>query len=748
LPRTDQPDLRSSLKDQIPEAGFPAGVGVPSLVSLLLLLALSAFCVVHLSAPQPQAVVPAVVQAQERLAANTARSIAASAMDGAHDLSTAGAATHATGSGDAAGLVNAVGRSDDRWRGVALVDRSAGSVLAQQGEVIPVNLLPAPTTSQLTVFPVPRPSGDLLLVTYLPLSGDKSPSRALVASRTLRVPKLQIDEGLRQGVLVFASSGALVSGQGNVPDQADRAVNGLVQQARAAAAAGTTGTLTGPAGPTSAPVVAYAPVASDDAASAGLGLSLISVVRAPLATPAPFWSGLVPATALAVVALLGFVLLGSTLVRPVRRLRAEALTIAAGRLDNVVRLPASPELRAIATAFNHVRARLHNGRRRRAAPPRGLSIRAALTVVTAALLAWSASVVLLFGRGAADVPEQVVRDAERQTSTAAEAVRRTLNEGVADLRTVAKSAAGTDAPTLQPALEELAGRQSRYRSVYITDTGGQVVTRAARDPLRGPTAPPGTEGVSLHKDVERVPTIYAHVPLPGGTHTLMAEYDVEYLSELLAHSKPGRSRIVDAELRVVLDTRGFLPFTALGDEAARHAAAQALEGGSSADRTKDGRDALVSAASLRGGAAGELKWAVVGEQPVTELGLVENELRRGAILVALLAALVALLQVGWHHFVLVRPLRLAARSARQIVAGDTATTVYPQRQDEIGTIASCLEICRQALVDGAGRLGHVRRPSGAATDATVMIPRITDDADPSRSPDGTNRPTTTSRERG
>jgi methyl-accepting chemotaxis protein len=723
VPGIDQRSKVSRLQDQIPEVGFPSGVGVPSLVCLILLLTLAGFCIVHLSAPEPRAVAPAVVEAQQRLAANTARSIAASAVDGAHDLGVAAAAKKAAGAGKADDVVKAVSRSDRRWRGVALLDRSTNSVLAQQGEAIPLDLLPSRTVDRLTVFPVPRPSGDVLLLTYLPYDGGKVQSQALVASRTLRVPKVPVDEDLRQGVLVMTSSGALVSAQGSVPGKDDQAVNDLVDQARSEASSGKTGVVTGAASGDSAPLVAYAPVSTDDTASTGLGLSLISVVHAPITSATPAWTGVLPAAALTVLAALAYLLLRQVLVQPVRRLRTDALSTAGGDLDAAPRRPRARELRSIADAFGHVRSRLgRSSDEEGGTARRGLSCTGALTVATALLIAWSAGVVIMLGQGAVSVPGQLAHDAEWQTTSAADAVRRTINEGVNDLKAVANASTGVASGSLQPALEHLAERQSRYRSVYVADENGHVVALAGRAALRDPAAPPRTEGVSLHEGVQRVPTIFAHVPLPDSPHTLVAEYDVEYLSGLLGRSAPGRVRIVDSKLRVVVDTRGYLPFAELGGEQQRRTASEALNGHiSDGEQNAGGGAALISAAPLRGGAADELKWAVVGEQPVSELGLAENELRRGATLVALLATIIAVLQFGWHHFVLLRPLRLAGRSAREIVAGDTGTVVYPQRQDEIGTIASCLEICRQALVDGVKRLGEVRRPKGAATDPTELL---------------------------
>ncbi|HEY3464330.1 MAG TPA: hypothetical protein VGL47_04310, partial [Amycolatopsis sp.] len=69
---------------------------------------------------------------------------------------------------------------------------------------------------------------------------------------------------------------------------------------------------------------------------------------------------------------------------------------------------------------------------------------------------------------------------------------------------------------------------------------------------------------------------------------------------------------------------------------------------------------------------------------------------------------------------------------RRIAGGDTGAVVYPQRQDEIGTIASCVEICRQALTEGRDRLGEARRPAGAATDETELLQKIVDEPAPRR----------------
>jgi HAMP domain-containing protein len=129
-------------------------------------------------------------------------------------------------------------------------------------------------------------------------------------------------------------------------------------------------------------------------------------------------------------------------------------------------------------------------------------------------------------------------------------------------------------------------------------------------------------------------------------------------------------------------------------------------------------------AALRGGVSGKFGWTVVAEQPVADLALAGNLLRRNGTVVALVGVLLALLLFGWQYLLLIRPLRRVAAAADEIVAGRHTTVIYPQHQDQIGTIASCLEVCRQALTDGVRRLGAVRRPSGAATDDTQLIAAV------------------------
>ena len=59
--------------------------------------------------------------------------------------------------------------------------------------------------------------------------------------------------------------------------------------------------------------------------------------------------------------------------------------------------------------------------------------------------------------------------------------------------------------------------------------------------------------------------------------------------------------------------------------------------------------------------------------------------------------------------------------------------------DEVGAVAMCLEICRQARVHGAERLAGAVRLRGGSADHTTVLSRVpeqrgSDDEPPSQSP--------------
>jgi HAMP domain-containing protein len=717
--RQARPGPGRALTDQLPESGFPSGLRTPSTVLLVLLVLLSGLCVILLDVRESGTVSEAVTRSQEQLVRGAGTSIGASASQGVADLRTATAVPAATPEE----LLTRVAQNRD-WRGAAVLDAATLALVATRGEPVPVQALPT-TVSGTVVTPVVGADGALRMVVVEALPG----GRLLVAARGAQLPEATVGGDLREALLLTTSAGQVVGSRGEPPAPEDAELNRLVALASAEAADGGTGSLTGaavpgPDGATVQPIVAYTPVSSSGLTGT-LGLAVVSVVRAPLTEGAAMTAtGVIPAVALAFVAALGFLLVRFVLVDPTRRLRADALAVASGRLSVRVRDSATPEIRRIAAALEHCRSTLSRSPARVAAQRRGPSTGLAVLLAALAVVSWSAGVLLTMGSRDVAVPGAVVASVRNQTAAATEALRRSVNDGLADLVSVAALTDGKSPEQLRPALERLVAGQSRYRSVYLVGGDGRPASVVGRPPLRTDEPPPAEPGIRQQNESGPVPVLFAQAPLPGGGQAVIGEFDLDHLGRLLGRA-PGSVRLVDSGLRTIAATEGFVAFAELGGDELRRSATDARQGEPVArEQEGSGGRAVVTSVALRGGASGKLGWTVVAEQPVTDLALAGNELRRNATVVALIGVLLALLMFGWQYLILVRPLRRVAAAADEIVDGRYGSVIYPQHQDQIGTIASCLEICRQALTDGVSRLGSVRRPRGAATDVTELMDRV------------------------
>lgn len=719
-PRRPQPG--QTLIDQLPESGFPSGVGIPSITVFVLLLLHAGLCAVLLDGGESGTVPEAIAESQEELVRGAGSAIGASASQGIADLRAVTAVPAKTPEE----LLTRLLQNGD-WRGAAVLDAGTRALVASRGEPVPVQSLPQ-TVTTTTVTPVVGADGTLRVVV-----ADVLPdAKLLVAARGSRLPSSTVGGDLRETLLLTTGSGQVLDSRGTRPAPTDKDVNRLVALASAAAAAGEYGnltgtTVTGPNGRAEQPTVVYTPV-SPAKVDGTLGLAVVSVVRAPVTAAGPGGSGVVPALGLGCVAVFGFLLIRGVLVRPTRRLRADALSIADGRLMTTrIRRSRIREVDRIAAAFEHCRAKL-GGKPARAEKRRGgMATWLATALTTVAVLGWSAGVLLTIGSRDVAVPDAVVTSARNQTTAATEALRRSLNDGLADLTSLAAL------EDVRSGLDELVATQPRYRSVYLVDQSGQASSVAGRAPLRTTEPVPAEPGIHLRRGNAPVPVLFAHTPLPNG-QALVGEFDLDHIGRLLGRA-PGSVQLVDSGLRTIAATDGFVAFADLGVELRDSAIAAGR--GDPVARTQEGTNgpAVIVSARLRGGASGQLGWTVVAEQQVTDLALPGSELRRNAMVAALVAALLALLLFGWQYLLLIRPLRRVAVAADEIVAGRYGSVIYPQHQDQIGTIASCLEICRQALTEGVRRLGGARRPSGAATDATELIAAV-----PAETPKPTPKP--------
>jgi HAMP domain-containing protein len=717
-----------ALSDQLPENGFPSGISTPSVTVLVLLLLHAGLCTVLFDGDEAGTVPAAIAESQEQLVRDAGSAIGASASQGIADLR----AVTAVPAANPDELLTTLLRNGD-WRGAAVLDAGTRALVASRGEPVSVQALPRTVTST-TVTPVVGADGQLRVVVAEALPDGK----LLVAARGSRLPDATTGGDLREALLLTTGDGQVLDARGTRPDPADKDVNRLVGLASAAAAGGEKGRLTGqtvkgPKGAAEQPTVVYTPVSSSKV-NGTLGLAVVSVVRAPVASAGPGGNGVVPAAALGGVALFGFLLVRRVLVTPTRKLRADALAIADGRLMKTrVRRSRTRDVDRIAAALEHCRSDL-GGTPERATKRRrtGMAPVFATGLATLVVFGWSAGVLLIAGRQEVAVPGTVVTSIRNQTTAATEALRRSLNDGLADLTALAA------VKDVRSSLDELIGGQSRYRSVYLADEAGRATSVAGRAPLRTTEPLPTQPGLDLRRGDTPVPVLFASTPLPDG-QALVGEFDLDHIARLLGRA-PGSVQLVDNGLRTIAATDGFIAFDDLSAEL-RDSAIESGKGRPVA-RTQEGTTgrAVIVSAPLRGGASGRLGWKVVAEQPVSDLALPGNELRRNAMVAALVAALLALLLFGWHYLLLIRPLRRVAAAADEIVAGRYKAVIYPQHQDQIGTIASCLEICRQAMTEGVRRLGGARRPSGAATDNTELMAAVPAAAAPRRSRGQARRP--------
>ncbi|KAA9165533.1 HAMP domain-containing protein [Amycolatopsis acidicola] len=687
------------LARRLPEGRFPSGVAAPTIVVIVLLVVLTTLTVFLLRVPADPGPPAAAVDAQQRLTASVASGVGASAAEASGDLRTL-AARGAELDRDLPGVL----ATHSSWRGVAVVGPDHAAI-ASAGRPLQLSALPGVLDGPVLV---PLAADGRLPVLLAVPAGE---GRMLAAAVDLRPLDVDLDSNAGETLAFGNTSGTVLLSRGAASSKLSESNRAALQSALRSAAANNEGTT--PVGADM--LLAYAPVVSDRF-SAPLDMGVATLMHVPDEVIPSQWTGLVAAVVLAGVTLFVATVLSGALVVPIRRLRASALAVASGSLETDFRHGGPREIRTIAAALHALRTRLRASEDKHRESGRGFPATVAVVLASAAILGWSGWMLLAFGGADAEVPESVLRAERLQTAATTQGVQRSLNDAVADIRGVAAVATGEPA-ALQPMLDAMVTGHPRYRSAYLVDSAGEVTVKAGRDPMRGTAPVPGEPGLKQENTSGRLPIVYASAPVAGQESRLVAELDVDHLITLL-HRGTGQVRLVDDGWRTIASTRGYLAFEAVDEPVLRTAAAQARDRVVSLVGEVGGSRAVATAEPLTGSYSSSLKWTVVQHQRAGELPLAGNDIRRGAQLVALLGIGIATLLFGWHYFVVVVPLRRVARIATR-VAGEhgRGEVVYPERADQIGTIASCLDICRQAL-DDARRLGRDRRPRGAATDRT------------------------------
>ncbi|WP_129772867.1 HAMP domain-containing protein, partial [Streptomyces sp. L-9-10] len=596
-------------------------------------------------------------------------------------------------------VLDKLGSVYQKWRGSSVVEIKSGRLLAARGENVPllaVDLESLSDEGSLAPRLIRLENGETRLLILALLSWDGLPQQLLITSNSLNVPGVSL--GKFRAIAVADAGGTVLSSDGpqtpeeDDADTPDVGVGRTEEQLRALAerSAGTAGQnpLTtrepgsggypGVSGSTTGstliggerPVAGYATLAAPETGGStdatGLGLFVITMVTVPENTSRtgdPLF-GLWSAAALLVIGALAVALLLGTVQRPLLRLVVESRRLTRGDLTRPVTVPRFGEARRIGDALERLRLQLLGGLTPGGGTGKGTGTRTSAStgkgrtdtgkrlhgrrVGTRALLAgggillliWSAPMMLLLNRAGdtAVVPQQLVNDQRDRTDTVTDRVRRALNEGHADLRSVATLIGDRTAPAdMATVLERTMAEHPRYRSLYVLSADGSVLAKAGDDPRRpgdkrtrtGTGTGTGTEPIAVLGEGSKEPRITGYAELPGRDGALVVgEFRVDFLNSLLKRPGLGQIRIVDAERRTVGSNTGYRAFQKLPSsrlDSLVEATGQKVGLGTrpSGVLFRDGDRILIAAAApfAGGGAAKSLGWTVVSWQPASALAI-------------------------------------------------------------------------------------------------------------------------------
>ncbi|MEK8108258.1 hypothetical protein NKG94_31300 [Micromonospora sp. M12] len=269
--------------------------------------------------------------------------------------------------------------------------------------------------------------------------------------------------------------------------------------------------------------------------------------------------------------LLSFLLMRKSLVRPVRSLLDQAKADACGATTRRRAPMRIREAHRIARALALTSGDQYPPDRRwRPTVLQGLTV-----AVVVAMLWPAAAAVLALQSPDPTIPVQLVRDEENRAEEASNALGHLLDDGSHRLPGFAGVSAKDLAQATRTLDRELADEQ-RLRAMYLVDRNGKMVAGAGRDPLRTVAPLPGEIGIHLDDAADRLPLVYAFNQLADG-YAVIGEFDPDRLLGLVRRVE-GRVRVVDAELRTILDSEGFQAFQPLQGEVARSIAVDVLPG--------------------------------------------------------------------------------------------------------------------------------------------------------------------------
>mgnify|MGYP001366198442 CR=1 FL=1 len=746
------------------------GIRPPIAVLSALLLALAGLTALKLGKADPEPVPKAVLVSQQHFAEDGAIALRASLDESVTDLTRSAALLNAGKPVSADAVLDKVGSVYQKWRGTAVIEISSGRLLAARGENLPLTAIDRTRLSDedgLAPRMIRLENGETRLLTLAVLSWEGQPQQLLVASSSLRFPGISL--GRFRSIAVVDYTGKILSSdiadpeqmtdpEGRAAKRADKQLREFAAQAAEKADQhplkakepgsggfpGISGHLKGGKSGSDRAVAGYAkltaPQPGERTAITDLGLTVVAMTHVseqPTGPVKPLF-GLAAAGALLVIGAIAVAVLLGLVQRPLIRLFLESRRLTRGDLQRPVNVPRYGEAARIAAALERLRRQLL-GEPAETGPgtegrPRGLrriGTRSLVACCAVLLLAWSAPLVFFLNRAGDTVivPQQLVDDQRERTNTLTDRVRRALNEGYADLVSVASLMGDrTSSDEMASVLERTLAEHLRYQSLYLLDAKGEVLARAGEKPSHPAGKGPGGQPIDVLGEGGKEPVVTAYAEVPGREGTaVVGEFRIDFLNSLLKRQGLGQVRLVDAEARVLAGNSGFRAFEELPDRLSSLVKGTGIKVGLSARASgilyRDGDDVEIAAAApfAGGGAAKSLGWTVVSWQPAAGLAIPEYRFQNRTVLAGLLGLTATAACLGWLYIVVARPLRELAGQAESLASGDRRTVLYPRHHDEVGAIARSLELIRQQLSEARRRKAPPadtsRGPAAASTPA-------------------------------
>ncbi|KUL62686.1 HAMP domain-containing protein [Streptomyces sp. NRRL S-1521] len=727
------------------------GIRPPIAVLSVLLLALAGVTALTLGRAGQEAVPKAVKLSQQHFAEDGAIALRASIDESVTDLTRNAELFSAGDPVPPDAVLDKIGSVYQKWRGTAVVEISSGKLLAARGENLPLTAIDRGKLADkdgLAPRMVRLEDGETRLLSFALLTWEGKPQQLLVASSSLRFPGISL--GKFRSIAVVGQDGHILSDDGIAdPSQEDgedrrQQIKQADKQLKAFATTaakksrthpimskepgsggflGVSGHLTGDRYLGERAVAGYASLAGPEAGKATdatrLGLTVVAMVPVAEDSTATTSSafGLLAAAALLLIGGVTIFLLLRTVQRPLIQLFLEGRRLTRGDLERPVSVPRRGEAARIGAALERLRRQLLGAPADKQSAParRGrFGARTLIAVCAVLLLAWSAPLMLMLNRAGDSVvvPQQMVNDQRERTDTLTDRVRRALNEGHADLTSVASLIGDrTEASEMSKVLESTMHQHTRYQSLYVLDAKGKVLAKAGDDPRSPSDEGPSDKAVRVIDEGGKEPVIIGTAEMAGRDGAaVVGEFRIEFLNSLLKRPGLGQVRVVDAKRKVIGANYGYQEFESLPSgrlNALAEGTGQKVGVGTrpSGVLYRDGDEIQIAAAApfAGGGAASSLGWTVVSWQPASGLAIPEYTLQNRTVLAGLLGITAAAACLGWLHIVVVRPLRHLADQAEALADGDRRTVLYPTHHDEVGAVTRSLELIRQQLPTGTQR---------------------------------------------